>query len=1064
MSSEPSQVGSCEITQTFGNDALGSVNLAKHAPTGKLALMRILSEEICADASFRDRFLLEAKSAARLQHDNIARLLDSGGVGNRLYFASEFHGGESLLGMAQRRARSEATSLKIALCIADALRFAWEKEQLVHRGLSLANVLIGDDGVPRIYELGMAKPSGGVFGDIRFAAPEQLMGKSATDHRLDMFSLGMILHSLITGKLPPAVTIPAALKMSDPRAVNPNLTVTTCRILEKLLAREPAHRYRGWEEVSRDITRALRGEDALGQPPPSGASVLVFNTPLPPPTVNEAVSAAVEPAVVELKTSDEPSKPAPPPKPSGESVAANTPDSPQAQASLFKKYAPTVLIGATAVIVVVTAIVLYRHFTHDPLDDLIKSRGKPTQQEQEREKPPEEKPPEQKPRREVEAPPPVEPPPPAPEPVVKNPAKELADLRKFATANPNAHGELIEKLRRFLDDFPDAPEAGSARSLLESAEAKLAAAQAQEQRQREAEEAQRQAEAERKAAEERAQAELKRQQEEAAARATEEFPKFLEQFSAALSQRNFSVALGLAQGRLEDPDFESFKPQLTALARAAERLKNFWDELPAQLGRLKGRHVIVGGVSGKIGEVTAQELVVEREGGSVGVSFADASAGDVFALASLFIAADSVDGMVTKAWFFFADGKHAEASAFLEAAQKLGAKADDEREIMIGLSAQFREADAERQVARLRGAMTAQDWSAARASLNLLKTNYAQTRAGQSAQRDIAAMEGMLTYYEDLARLPAASVLRTYQHPAPVTSVAFHPRGRIVASASQGIVRLWDIVTNQVTREIDTGFNDGVQLVALSGNGRHLVAVSADPKKGAKIFDISSGRELAAFAANTTNVAVSPDGRYLTGISDSGYLKLWHLESGEPVKEFTSGPWGVRLAAFSPDGQTLVSVIWPENPTFRWHELPSGKLIGERKVLPRAPAAIAPLGDNKSLLAITETVQFRLIQRDSEGEPRSFGDGINPYAGIALSNDGRYVAAAVDGGRIKLWNVATGRAMRLFQGHSAPVRSIAYSPDQRFIASGSDDKTLRIWKLWDGDSLPAPPRPATAPP
>jgi serine/threonine protein kinase len=1062
MSNEPSQVGSCEITQTFGSDALGSVNLARHTPTGKLALMRILSEEICADASFRDRFLLEAKSASRLQHDNIARLLDSGGVGNRLYFASEFHGGESLLGMAQRRARSEATSLKIALCIADALRFAWEKEQLVHRGLSLANVLIGDDGVPRIYELGMAKPSGGVFGDIRFAAPEQLMGKSATDHRLDMFSLGMILHSLITGKLPPAVTIPAALKMSDPRTVNPNLTITTCRILEKLLAREATHRYRGWEEVSRDITRALRGEDAKGEPPPSGASVLVFNTPLPQPTANEAVAAAVEPAVVELKTSDAPSKPAPPPKPA-ESVAEKDREMPQAQPSFVKKYAPAVLIGATAVIVVVTAIVLYRHFTHDPLDDLIKSRGKPTQQEQEQEKPPEEKPLERKPPVKAEAPPPVEPPPSAPEPAVKNPAKELADIRGFASSNPNAHAELIERLRRFLDEFPDAAEAGVARSMLESAEAKLAAQQAEEQRQREAEEARRQAEAERKAAEERAQAELKRQQEEAAARAKEEFPKFLDQFSAALSQRNFSVALGLAQGRLEDPEFESFKPQLTALAAAAERLKNFWDELPAQLGRLKGRTVTVGGVTGKIGEVTAQELVVEREGGSVGMSFADAAAGDVIALASLFIAADSTDGAVTKAWFFFADGKHTEASAFLDAAQKLGANADEERGVMGSLSAQFREADAERQLARLRSAMSAQDWSAARASLNLLKANYAQTRAGQTAQRDLAAMEGMLTYYEDIARLPAASVLRTYQHPAPVTSVAFHPRGRIVASASQGIVRLWDMVTNQVTREIDTGFASGIASVTILPSGRLMVVMSADAKSLVKVFDISSGRETASYNPNASSLVMSPDGRFLYGLAD-GYPKLWHLETGEAVKEFGSGPWGVHFGVFTPDSQFVVSVLRVNDQIFRWHELPSGKVAGELKSIKQPVSTLTVANDGKTLLAVTNDGAFKVCARGSEEEPRSFGEGVNAHAGVALSGDGRYVAAAVDGGRIKLWNIATGRAMRLFQGHSGTVRSVAYSPDQRFIVSGSDDKTLRIWKLWDGDGLPAAPRPATAAP
>jgi serine/threonine protein kinase len=1057
MSTEPTQVGCCEITQTFGVDALGSVNLARHTPTGKLALMRILSEQICADASYRDRFLLEAKSAARLQHDGIARLLDSGGVGNRLYFASEFHGGESLLSMATRRARSEATSLKIVLCIADALRYAWEKEQLVHRGLSLANVLIGDDGVPRIYELGMAKPSGGVFADIRFAAPEQLMGKTATDHRLDMFSLGMILHSLLTGQLPPVVTIPAALKMSDPRAANPNLTVTTCRILEKLLAREPAHRYRSWEEVSRDISRALRGEDAKAEPTPLGASVLVFNTPLPAPAVNDAVAAAVEPAVVELKSADTQPKSATQPSPAVESAAADTT---QPRPSFLKKYAAAALVGFTVVVVIVTAFVLYQHFTRDPLDDLIKSRTKPTQ-EQQPEKPPEEKPP-ARPRVEAQQQaPPVEPPPPAPEPVVKNPAKQLADIRGLASANPNAHAELIEKLRRFLDEFPDAPEAGVARALLQSAEAKLAAAQAEELRQREEEEARQRAEAERKEAEERQQAALKQKQEEAAARAKEAFPKFLEPFHAALTQRSFSVALGLAQGRLEDPEFESFKPQLTVLVSAAERLKTFWETFPNQLAQFKGRAVTVGGVTGKIAEVTAQEMVMERAGGSVGIAFADAPADDVMALAALFIAADSADGMLTKAWFFFADGKHAEASAFLDAAQKLLAHADEERSAMASMSLQFRETDAQRQWARFRSAMAAQDWGAARASLTLLKTVYALTRVAQSVQRDLALMESTLSFYEDIARLPAASVLRTYQHPAPVTCAAFHPRGRIVASASQGIVRLWDMVTNQVTRELNTGFGS-IARISFLLDGRKLLVISADAKPLIKLFDISAGREIASYTLDASALAASSDGRFLYGLSQ-GYPKLWHLETGEIVKEFGGSPWGIQFGVFTPDSQFVVSVLRVNDQIVRWQELPTGKVVSELKTLNQPVTAMALSGDGKTLIAVTNDGAFKICTRDSDAEPRSFGDGVNAHAGLALSGDGRYVAAAVEGGKIKLWNIATGRAMRLFQGHSAPVRSIAYSPDQRFIVSGGDDKTLRIWKLWDGDGLPAAPR-ASAPP
>ncbi len=189
---------------------MGAVYHARQIALDREVAIKILPQEFSSDEAFRDGFAAEAKAMARLNHPNLIGVYDFGEKAGMLYIIMEFVAGQSLYHAAYQTAVEprEAARLMTEICsgIAEAHRAG-----ILHRDLKPANVLLDLHARPKVGDFGLARPIGTaakegevIYGTPGYTAPEVINQPSQVDARADVFSLGVMLHELLTGKLPSA--------------------------------------------------------------------------------------------------------------------------------------------------------------------------------------------------------------------------------------------------------------------------------------------------------------------------------------------------------------------------------------------------------------------------------------------------------------------------------------------------------------------------------------------------------------------------------------------------------------------------------------------------------------------------------------------------------------------------------------------------------------------------------------------------------------------------------------------------------------------------------------------
>ncbi|MBX3740763.1 MAG: serine/threonine protein kinase [Akkermansiaceae bacterium] len=189
---------------------MGAVYHARQVALDREVAIKILPREFSADEAFRDGFAAEARAMAKLNHPNLIGVYDFGEVDGMLFIIMEFVPGQSLYHAAYqtRIEPKEAARLMAEICsgIAEAHRAG-----LLHRDIKPANVLLDAHKRPKVGDFGLARPIGTaaqegevIFGTPGYTAPEVVDHPSRVDARADVFSLGVMLHELLTGKLPSA--------------------------------------------------------------------------------------------------------------------------------------------------------------------------------------------------------------------------------------------------------------------------------------------------------------------------------------------------------------------------------------------------------------------------------------------------------------------------------------------------------------------------------------------------------------------------------------------------------------------------------------------------------------------------------------------------------------------------------------------------------------------------------------------------------------------------------------------------------------------------------------------
>jgi WD40 repeat protein len=203
-----------------------------------------------------------------------------------------------------------------------------------------------------------------------------------------------------------------------------------------------------------------------------------------------------------------------------------------------------------------------------------------------------------------------------------------------------------------------------------------------------------------------------------------------------------------------------------------------------------------------------------------------------------------------------------------------------------------------------------------------------------------------------------------------------------------------------------------------------------------------------------SDVAFSPDGRYvLTGSNDTT-IKLWDAATGREIKTFSGHKDPVLSVAFSPDGRFALSgsmeevKLWDVN-TGREIRTFAGRGVG------RLQNAVAYSPDGRYIWFRSEPESNALDLRDvSTGEKiRKFTGHKYPVGSVVFSSDGRYALSASYDKTIKLWDMYTGQEIRTFSGHSGSIKSISLSPDGRYALSASSDKIVKLWDVNTGQEL-----------
>lgn len=294
------KIGHYEIVQELGRGGMGVVYKGFESALNRFVAIKTLSESLAHDPSIVERFMREARSMASLNDPHIIQIYFVGEDQGQPYFAMEFVEGESLSQKLKREGRlPAAVACQILLQTAQGLTTAHDRG-VIHRDIKPANLMITQRGLVKVADFGIAlatrdfskklTSTGEFVGTPGYLSPEVCMAKHI-DQRSDIFSLGIVLFEMLTGRIPFNDASPLGLMLEvvqaavpDVRTLNSEVDANVHAILSRMVAKEPEDRYQSCHELIEDLVAIGTSTVSGLNPKPLSAQVII------PPAVTGAAS------------------------------------------------------------------------------------------------------------------------------------------------------------------------------------------------------------------------------------------------------------------------------------------------------------------------------------------------------------------------------------------------------------------------------------------------------------------------------------------------------------------------------------------------------------------------------------------------------------------------------------------------------------------------------------------------------------------------------------------------------------------------------------------------------
>ena len=254
---------------------MAMVYKAKCHVLNRYVAVKILRDEFTTDDEFIKRFNTEAQAVASLTHPNIVSVYDVGHEGNLYYIVMELIKGRTLKEIiVSEGALAWKWCVNVAIQIASALETA-HKNNTIHRDIKPHNIIITEDGMAKVTDFGIAKAVsnstitafGTTMGSVHYFSPEHAKG-GITDAKSDLYSLGVVMYEMLTGKVPFDADTPVSVALKhiqeqpkEPISINPAIPTAVNKIILKAMQKDPSLRYQNAGEMLRDLSMALKHPD-----------------------------------------------------------------------------------------------------------------------------------------------------------------------------------------------------------------------------------------------------------------------------------------------------------------------------------------------------------------------------------------------------------------------------------------------------------------------------------------------------------------------------------------------------------------------------------------------------------------------------------------------------------------------------------------------------------------------------------------------------------------------------------------------------------------------------------